>query len=309
MQPIRNILVPVDFSKSSQRTMHLGAVLALKFGARLTAAHIIPSFTAFNYAFPGDTYEFERKAFAEARKRLPLELPEEMREQLNIQFIVKSGDVQDELLGIVNDENVDLVVLGTHGRRNLGRFFLGSTTETLLRRIPVPILTVSAHGENENAQSPFDAPFHRVLYATDLSDTGSSGLHYCADFARALGAHLTLLHVMDEREPTSFIDEQTAHATLMGRLHKAIEKENHGDLHAVTEVVTGVPHREILKFAETSNTDLIVMNLHGKGFLDRVLVGSTAERVIRSAKIPVLSIPVVAPVGTIPATTAEMLLC
>jgi nucleotide-binding universal stress UspA family protein len=77
----------------------------------------------------------------------------------------------------------------------------------------------------------------------------------------------------------------------MGELHKAIEREHGGDVAVATEVVNGTPHHEILKYADTMNADLIVINLQSKGLLERALLGATAERVIRSASIPVLGIP------------------
>src|SRR5689334_24353077 len=143
MPRISHILTPLDFSDASRKAMHYATHLALRFGAKLTVAHVIPSFTAFNYAFPGDTEEFEQKAFLETRRLLPLEIPEAYRGRLNTQTIARCGDVRDELLGIITNENVDLVVMGTHGRRSLERFFLGSSTESLLRRVSVPILTVA----------------------------------------------------------------------------------------------------------------------------------------------------------------------
>jgi len=291
MPRISNVLIPVDFSGASRKAMHYATHLAMKFNAKLTAVHIIPSFAAFNYAFPDDTREFEQKAFLETRRLLPAEIPEAYREQLSSQTIVKSGDVRDELLGVVAEEGVDLIVMGTHGRRHLSRFFLGSTTEAILRHVPVPILTVSERGAEQQTELPFDVPFRRILYATDLPETNMSGLHYCSDFARRLGAHLTLLHVMSPFESPVFEDEAELHAQRMGELHKAIEREHGSHLNAATDVVRGTPHHEILKYAEATNADLIVINLQSKGLLERALLGSTAERVIRSAKIPVLSIP------------------
>jgi nucleotide-binding universal stress UspA family protein len=271
--------------------MHYGTVVALKFHAKLTAAHIVPSFGAFNYAFPGDTYEFEKKVFAEAARQLPNEFPAEYKDQLKTDTVIKAGDVRDELLRTIQNEKADLVVMGTHGRRSIERFLLGSTTEDMLRRIPVPILTVSHRGAGKHAESPFGAPFQRILYATDLSETSASGLHYCAELARVLGSHLTMLHVMDLRDTVAFSNEADVHASLMGRLHKAVGKEHCDGLRIATEVVRGVPHREILTFAEKSNADLIVINLQSKGLLERAVLGSTAERVIRTSSIPVLSIP------------------
>ena len=291
MPRISNILIPVDFSGASRKAMHYATHLAMRFGAKLTAVHIIPSFAAFNYAFPDDTREFEQKAFVESRRLLPAEIPEAYRDRLSSQTIVKCGDVRDDLLGTANEENVDLIVMGTHGRRNLGRFFLGSTTEAILRHVPVPILTISERGTEQHAELPFDVPFREILYATDLPETNLTALHYCSDFARRLGAHLTLLHVMRPLESPVFEDEAELHAQRMGELHKAIEREHGNHLNVATEVVHGTPHQEILKYAAATNADLIVINLQSKGLLERALLGSTAERVIRSASIPVLAIP------------------
>jgi nucleotide-binding universal stress UspA family protein len=293
MTRISRVLVPVDFSKASQKAMYYATHLALKFNAGLTAAHIIPSFSAFNYAFPENTTEFEKKALEEAKVRLPEEVPAEYREQLNPETIVKIGDVRDELLATITEKNVDLVVMGTHGRRTVGRFFLGSAAENILRRCPVPILTVSHRTAQQQAESPFDVPFRRILYATDLSEGGlSGGLHYAVDLARTLAAHLTLIHVIQLRETAAFEDTSAIRAHHMAELHKAIHREHGEDLVVATEVLQGTPYHEILKYAETMSADLIVINLHSKGFFERALLGATAERVIRSASIPVLSIPV-----------------
>jgi nucleotide-binding universal stress UspA family protein len=150
---------------------------------------------------------------------------------------------------------------------------------------------VSSREATQKLQSPFDVPFKRILYATDLSDRARIGMHYCADFAKTVGASLTLLHVLEVQEAPDFVDETQLHAVRMGELHKAIEREHAGALSIATEVTQGIPHREILKFAEKMSADLIVINLQSKGVLERALLGSTAERVIRSANIPVLSIP------------------
>lgn len=292
MTRISNILVPVDFSKTSEKAMYYATHLASRFGAKLTAAHIIPSVTAFDYAFPADPLEFEAKALAETKRRLPEEIPTPYRDQLHTQTIAKCGDVRDELMGIVADEKIDLVVMGTHGRRALGRCLLGSVAESMLRRVPVPILTVSLRSAEQHAESPFDVPFRRILYATDLSEEGLSGsLRYCTDLARALGAHLTLLHVMRMPDGVAFDDDATIHAQRMGELHKAVQREHGEDLNVTTEVLRGLPHHEILKYAESEKVDLIVINQQSKGLLERALLGSTAERVIRSAHIPVLSVP------------------
>jgi nucleotide-binding universal stress UspA family protein len=288
---VTHILAPVDFSGASHHATHWAGLLALKFGAKLTVAHIVPPSPAFKYTFPGEMHELEKKVFAEANEQLPREIPAACRGRLDTQAIVRAGDVRDELLGIIATERVDLVVMGTHGRRALERFVLGSTTESMLRKAAVPVLTVSASASGKQIESPFDVPFHRVLYATDLSETSPAGLHYCADLARVLGASVTMLHVLDLHGAVAFDNEADIHALIMGRMHKTVGKERCDGLEIATEVVKGVPHREILKFADKITADLIVINLQSKGLLERALLGSTAERVIRSSTTPVLSIP------------------
>ena len=290
MNRIANILVPVDFSDASRNAMRHAIALASKFGSTLTAAHIVPSFTAFTYAFPDDTGEFEKRAFNEARKLLPQEIPAAFRDRLHTHSVVKSGDVRDELLGIVTEEKADLVVMGTHGRRGVKRFFLGSTTENLLRRIPVPILTVSDRGADK-AESPFDPLFKRILYASDLSETGTTGLRYCAQFAKTLGAHLSVVHVMELRDPLAFDDKSVVRAHSQERLNSVLAASGCDRMDVTSEIIEGKPHVEVLKYAERFSADLIVLNLHGHGFLERAILGSMAERVIRSATIPVLSLP------------------
>lgn len=291
MSQISNIVVPVDFSHAARNAVRFAGELALKFGATLTAAHIVPSFAAFNYAFPGDVQEFEKKAFDEARTRLPEEIPQALREQLRTRTVVKAGDVRDELLGIVGDEKADLVVMGTHGRRGVERLFLGSTTENMLRRIPVPVLTVSERGSAKRTESPFDPPFQRILYASDLSEASVAGLRFCGEFARSLGAHLSLLHVMEMRDTTAFGQTEDVRAQLAERLKSTITSSGCAGMDIASAVVEGIPHTEILKHAEQVQADMIALNLQSKSVLERALLGSTAERVIRSASVPVLSIP------------------
>lgn len=292
MTGVSNILVPVDFSRASRKAMHYATLLASRLDAKLTAAHIVPPFPAFNYPYVQTRGEYEGAAIAEAKRLLPHEIPEKYRNLLSTETIVKCGDVRDELVGIVADARIDLIVMGTHGRRPLGRCLLGSVAESLLRRVPAPLLTVSLRGEQEHIESPFDVPFRRILYATDLSENDlSSGLHYCTEFARTVKARLTVLHVMDIPDTAILEDESELRARSIGELHKAIERQHGSDVTVATEVVRGTPHREILKFADSMNADLLVINLQSKSFLIRALLGSTAERVIRSSHLPVLSLP------------------
>jgi len=296
MVKLAKILVPVDFSDPSKKAIDYGAALALKFKARLYLAHVIPSLTALNYAFPADTYELEKRAFADARERLPLLLPEYASE-LTSEIIVKGGDVRDELLGIVRNDQIDLVVMGTHGRGTVGHILLGSTTESLLRRLPIPVFTVSHLNPEHIVHGDRQVAMRRILYASDLSENMRVGLRYSAELARAFNAELSLLNVMERLDFVGHINVPSRamiRDNAISRFRWALEEEHAGDVRTeifVVENMEGGVHGAITRFAENAKADLIVLNLHSKSFLERAMLGSTAERVIRSAAIPVLSLP------------------
>jgi nucleotide-binding universal stress UspA family protein len=299
MIQLSNVLVPVDFSQCSAKAINYGLSLALQFRARLVLAHIVPSIAALNYALPEDTYEHEKRAFADAHARLPQQIPVEYRDRVDFHSVVKTGDVRNELLGIMDEEKVDLVVMGTHGRRNVERFFLGSTTETMLRKVPVPILTVSRIDTDKEIRAPGPVPIRRILYATDHSDSAKIGLHYAVELSRTFAANLSVLHVMDRLEVWGSEllghlpeDITRVHEIAAERLQQLVETERGANLKIETSVIEGTPYREIVKFAEHTNADLLVLNVQSKTVLERAMLGATAERVIRSAHVPVLSIPV-----------------
>jgi nucleotide-binding universal stress UspA family protein len=298
MVDIRKILVPVDFSAASTKALRYATALAREFDATLLIAHIIEYSPPTAYAFPGETFEIQKHHIEEVRKKLKDMVPEEVRDSLNYRFIVKSGIVSDELVAAMKDEPVELVVMGTHGRRGFKHWVLGSTTEHLLRRVPMPILTVS-HTEEDTAPSSLAGG--RILYATDLFEGAGKGLDIAYDWARRFAAELTALHVMLPLQleyGATYLpldigkDHKALHKELSDELEQAIPESIRLDSRVRCTVGEGVPYEVILKFAEDWNADLIVIHLHGKSRRERSLIGSTAERIVRGATRPVLSIPI-----------------
>src|SRR5262249_4886765 len=143
MIQLKTILVPVDFSEASKKAVTYGLTLADQFDARLILAHIVPESSALMYAFPTDTTRIEKEQEDRARLEIQELVPAKYRGPHHVQTIVRTGTIEKELLAIVRGEGVDLVVMGTHGRRNFARWVLGSVTEHMMREVAVPLLTVS----------------------------------------------------------------------------------------------------------------------------------------------------------------------
>jgi len=309
MTSIQKILVPVDFSEPSKHAITYALSLSLQYKARLIFCHVVPISVALAYALPTESYAIEREEAEKAKEQLPNLIPAEYRDRVKLETIVKIGDVSDELLGVVADENVDLVIMGTHGRGGLERFLLGSLTENMLRKVSVPILTVSNLDAAKDLQSVGPVPLHKILYATDFSENAERGLRLAFDLASAPGAQLSILHVLENLNigywspgitmgyVAEEIDAYRRDSLEKLRQSVAREKESFPGVAAKGLLTEGDPYREILRVASEEHADLIVMNLHGKGRLERALLGSTAERVIRLASVPVLSIPT--PLGSL----------
>jgi nucleotide-binding universal stress UspA family protein len=256
--------------------------LALEFDAELVLAHIAPEI-------------YER-----AKVQLIELIPADVRERLHFETIVKGGDVRDEILGIVNDREIDLVVMGTHGRGYLERMILGSVTERMLRKLPVPVLTVSHLDAGHRPHAADVVRLKRILYACDLSDESDAGMKFSMRLARGLDAHLIVAHVIDPMG-NGFLTEQAmgympeyianVRAQTEDYLDRFITTNSDGRVPISSVLGEGKPWTVINETAAECRADLIVINLHGRGAIERMLLGSTAERVIRTASVPVLSLP------------------
>lgn len=142
-------------------------------------------------------------------------------------------------------------------------------------------------------------PFQKILLATDFSDCSEEACAYALTLARKFDAALQILHVINE--PVDLRGFYVPHISFE-QLEKEIAdgaatmletfcKENlAGFSNYTTSVVTGVPFEEINRIAQEQDASLIVIGTHGRSGLDHLIFGSTAERVVRSAPCPVLTI-------------------
>jgi len=293
---ISRILVPVDFSDASKKALVYGYILAARFNARLIAAHIVPNSSALAYAFPVESVVHEQAQYEEATKELKILLSRGHATTVAAKAITKVGRIDEELLDIVKDEAIDLVVMGTHGRRYAGRWFLGSVTERILRRVPVPVLTVSRIGDGKHIVNPSLASLSHILYAADVPEPNPA-LDFAMELADRFAAKLTVLHVVEHLDSLyaagAHLSGEAADRmnAMRHRFDAFLSSSNSYGLSIETLVREGKPYKEILSVTEAHGIDFIVLNMHRKGVLERAFLGSTAERVVRVAEVPVLSIP------------------
>lgn len=182
----------------------------------------------------------------------------------------------------------DLVVMGHHGRTGIKHFVLGSTCESVLRHAVVPVFTVRFHPEGkfdpEDAAPPHD--ISEVMVAVD--EAGDFGILYsAAALARMLAARITFVHVVDKNE------KPNEHATPEGTADWfATEcRSRYPDVTVAADTVTAnsdKPADAILRIAEVTGTHAVVIGTRGRGWVERMTVGSVCEKVARKCKLPVI---------------------
>lgn len=141
----------------------------------------------------------------------------------------------------------------------------------------------------------------RILFPTDISEGSAHAVPFVADLTKHYGAKLYIVHVIyDVARATGWyvphisMDElyKDISSNAMKEIEKCCVEELRGYKEIEYKILKGVPHEEILKFAEENKIDMIIMGTHSRKGLDRVIFGSTAERVVRNAPCPVLTVGV-----------------
>ncbi len=200
---------------------------------------------------------------------------------------------------------VDLIVMMTHGRGPLGRFWLGSTTDELVRETPAPILLIHPHDKKTDLSH--DVAVQQVLIPLDGAALAEQILGPAVDVARLMGAALTLLRVVKPVAPIAMPLGSGSYETVakqmlerMNQLQDQIKKEAHAYLEQVAGRLRGQgltvqtqvaveeqPGVGILQHAQPP-IDMIALETHGRRGLARLFLGSVADKVIRGAHVPVL---------------------
>lgn len=133
--------------------------------------------------------------------------------------------------------------------------------------------------------------YDSILIATDGSEYATRAADYAIDIAGAYGARLHVLSVIDVRALESAPQREHVEEIARSVLKTIEERAERAHLSVVTATRSGIPHEEILAYATSTDIDLIVVGARGKSGLDRFLLGSTTDRVMRLADVPVLIAP------------------
>lgn len=288
---LQHILCPVDFSRATPAGLGVAQSLARHCGARITLLHVLPALQM-PFRIPVDTDELYEQWDKEAQGRLE-ELAITLRaEGIAAQSRLAAGAAYYQIADLAEELEADLVTLPTHSRKGMNRLLYGSVSERVVRACPTPVMTVPP--EEDIAEfSP-----ERILVATDFSRGAEAALGAGMELASSFGSSLVLAHVFtfehfsDEGtewwRPTLTKEQvQNAVQASTERLESLAERVRGASIDVEVDLSQGAnPAAELVRLAEEEEVDLVVAGTRGAGLLKHLLLGSTAEKLVRSCPVP-----------------------
>ena len=248
--PLKNILYATDFSAQSNAALPYALSIARKYGSKIFAVHVVSL-----SPFPGSSPTIAWQALAAQAVREAKEAMMKLEPQLEgipHKALIRKGDISKELSRIVDEERIDLTVVGTHGRTGVSKALMGSVAEEIFRQTPCPVLTV---GPNVCGEPAVAVGMRTILYPTDFSSESMAAAPYAISMAQEHQARLYLLHVTG-----SPVDKATENS-LQERLLSLIPQEAKFWCEPKAYVDCGSASEQILGLAEELAVDLMLLGV------------------------------------------------
>ena len=321
IQP-RKILCALDFSDYSPGVLSYSEALCREFDATLFLCHVVMNVPALlgTTETSLDPVLLQRSHDEAAGQEL-----EKMAENLQVshELVLGRGEAADEISRIAHEMEMDMVVTATQGQSGFKRLLIGSVTEKLMKTIHCPLMVL--HAREGGAPVLDDGiKLKRILVGCDFSPDSRLAFDYGISLAQEFQATLHLVHVIKPSEDLGLkqdvhmdispgdyyrlttarhyleVNPQTQEERLkkiratrnklIDQLLRMVPMESRNWCTPETDLLDGEPYRELIRYARDENMDMIVLGIRGHTLLERLMVGSTTDRVIRQAPCPVLAV-------------------
>jgi nucleotide-binding universal stress UspA family protein len=278
------VIFGTDFSVWSQNAGLYAALMAKYFSARLWVAH------AFILCQAAMEVEIDGELLSRQRKDLQALLSHEvasLADSMEVVPLLLDGEPKEALPKLAEEHSPSLLVLGTHGGGWVERKVIGSVAERVLRSTRWPTLTV---GPQVPCATRETLPFHRILFATDLTAAGARATVVAVSLADSMGAEVDVLNVIgpgDVKHPDRL--EETR-KRFYGALEDVAPERAKEFGHPRTFVEAGNAHERILRHVQDRSVDLLVLGIQKTSHLGLETRTSGAFQLIVDAKCPVLTV-------------------
>jgi nucleotide-binding universal stress UspA family protein len=281
---MKKILVPTDFSGNAKHALQMAASIAAKAGVPLEILH---TNTAVAYAPPLPEYagvtQVELDDYYESATNELFALKNELTaqpgcENLAIESRIEEGFLYSTIRRIADEDQVDLIVMGTKGATGAVEFFVGSNTEKVIRTSNCAVLAVPEKSDNK-------ATFLRVVLPSTLQPNQEIAFKTLASWQAKFPFEVDVLYL---NNPAGFNSNDEIEAAVAKLAADA------GLKNVKTNISSNTFNEEasILTFARDVKADMIAMATHQRHGLSHLLFGSLTEDTVNHSDIPVLSIPI-----------------
>jgi nucleotide-binding universal stress UspA family protein len=283
---LNKIMVLTDFSGASDLALKYALALARRYDARIYLTHVITP----------DTYRMAEPGLAEMTYQKIREAAE--HSILDILLSGKLRDVQHEVLlvegalwptveHLIQGHEIDLVVSGTHGHGQFKKMVLGSVAEEVFRQANCAVLTV---GPRTETQVPKEVELKNILLTTDFGSGAQRAAEYAFSLAQEHGAHLTVLHVVEDVQAYTEEDEERLRKINIQRMRNLMPDETENWCKVEFRVAFGAAIEEILEQERETKADLIIMGAKAESFFAGHTPLTIAYNVVAKAKCPVFTV-------------------
>ena len=288
---LKNFVVALDGSECALHALDLALLLAKGTSSKISICSVADPAPAYGTGSSTTIEQAVARIRAHAQRVVDEALAKANQHGAAAAGIVLEGEPVFEIVGYTKGVDADAIVVGTHGRSGLKRLFMGSVAEGVLHTASVPVFTVRAEARV--------AANAGILVPVDGSACSLEALDVAVGFAAALGSDVIVCHVVDlARAATLSGGEAQLVAGCLEELQAearalVADAENRvaGRVPVSAQTAEGAPVAEIERLAAEIEPTFIVIGSHGRTGLSRLLMGSVAEGVVRSAPAPVMVIP------------------
>jgi nucleotide-binding universal stress UspA family protein len=276
----KTILVGIDFSGPVATSLSAAKSLAEKFAGTLLLVHAVPPVL---YG-PGATPELLEADLDAARAQMEVVISKASLASIPHRCVIEFAEPTDLIDRIARAQGADLVIVSSHGAHGLEKLAFGSVAESVLRRVPCPVLVIGPH-----CPETLD-PIRSIVFATGLEARAFRPAQYASSIAEDLHARLTLLHVLKPAAKEIDISSRDRDAELIEELRQLLPADAEQWCQPKVRVEVGNASEEVLRVAQAEAANLIVVGVREGSTLADHSPWSTLSQIIRGAVCPVLGV-------------------
>jgi nucleotide-binding universal stress UspA family protein len=289
---IKQLLVPTDFSENAQHALDYAVALAKRCSAKVHLLHtpVVPTYLLMDLSYsPGP--EAVTRILNDAQEALDRQAKGIAAAGVEHYTAIREGTVHEVIRDYAREHDVDLVVVGTHGRSGVSKLMYGSVTERVIKTVHTPIIVIPPEGgklpDSIVVAYDFSGPAKRAAQVADAIHSVFKGpVHMVHSYLDVWGEYTDRGAVVGEAAEKR---RQALHLGLEEMLAAEAKELFPNDMPDVQpHLVTGDPAEGLLRVAQDTDATLICAGTTGKSGIERLLIGSVARRLLHDSKVPLL---------------------